>query len=451
MKKYKVIISIIFSIMAMLFYQINTFGEITEEIRVYVLKYDEFYNLISCSEKNVFDDNYKEYKIEKLWDSIENKEKLKCYDEFGYVDLSEIRYNNILLSDLRNLITAENITRLIYEEKNLNVNIVQTKVLDVYREVGIQLIVYVETTEGVFLLELKNDNDEGGKVFSTANSEEETLKINVLSVEESIEKYRVNEGCLYIGETRTEVKIEYQNIIPKIPLVQTLKKVGIKVEKKPLYKIVEGMKNDKCIFLSKDSKKLFLYGEEEINYFCEYEPERYSEKISNLQMSNIIEDGECYVYIATLQKILNKFCLRVENEINERSLKVVDGKGAVFFAGETIKVNLNDIGIPFLDYAMPMMEGDRVLVPIRTVFEAFGAEVDWDGKNEIVKIEKGEDKIEIPIGSNEIKKNGAVYVIDVPAKIEEERTFVPLRAVAELMDARVEWEEEPQIVSIYTE
>jgi len=49
-------------------------------------------------------------------------------------------------------------------------------------------------------------------------------------------------------------------------------------------------------------------------------------------------------------------------------------------------------------------------------------------------------RIELPIGKKEMIINGQVHQIDVPAQIVSGRTMVPLRFIAEVLGAEVDWE-----------
>lgn len=98
----------------------------------------------------------------------------------------------------------------------------------------------------------------------------------------------------------------------------------------------------------------------------------------------------------------------------------------------------------------PIIENERTLVPMRAIFEALGAKVSWDGDTATVTAKKGEDTLSITIGSNILYKNGAATELDVPAKIVDERTLVPVRAVSESFDAEVDWNGEEQSVLITT-
>ena len=91
---------------------------------------------------------------------------------------------------------------------------------------------------------------------------------------------------------------------------------------------------------------------------------------------------------------------------------------------------------------------DRTMVPLRAIFEALGASVDWDDATQTVTSVRGDITVTLEINSDTLYKNGEGKTLDVPAQLVDERTLVPVRAVAEAFDARVEWDEETQTVTI---
>jgi hypothetical protein len=99
----------------------------------------------------------------------------------------------------------------------------------------------------------------------------------------------------------------------------------------------------------------------------------------------------------------------------------------------------------------PIMESDRVLVPMRAIFEALGAEVGWDSNTQTATAKKGDMEISLKIGSDILYKNGEEIVIDVPAKIVNNRALVPIRTVSEGLGARVEWNVTTQVVLIWAD
>ncbi|WP_088104344.1 stalk domain-containing protein [Halalkalibacter urbisdiaboli] len=90
----------------------------------------------------------------------------------------------------------------------------------------------------------------------------------------------------------------------------------------------------------------------------------------------------------------------------------------------------------------------RTLVPLRTIFEELGATVKWEHTNKTVTATKGSTTVFLKIGSTTTKVNGSTVTIDVPAKITNGRTLVPLRFVSESLGATVTWD--GQVATIAT-
>lgn len=99
----------------------------------------------------------------------------------------------------------------------------------------------------------------------------------------------------------------------------------------------------------------------------------------------------------------------------------------------------------------PTMENNRVFVPMRAIFEALGATVDWDNDTQTVTAKKDSTEISLKIGSSILCKNGEEIALDVPAKIVNNRTLVPIRAVCEGLGAQVEWNETVKAVYIWAD
>jgi len=95
--------------------------------------------------------------------------------------------------------------------------------------------------------------------------------------------------------------------------------------------------------------------------------------------------------------------------------------------------------------------GDRTLVPLRAIFEALGATVDWDGATQTVTAKKDSDVIKLQIGSNEMTVNGKTVTLEVPAQLINGRTMVPVRAIAEAFGAEVYWDAATRTVKITME
>ena len=92
------------------------------------------------------------------------------------------------------------------------------------------------------------------------------------------------------------------------------------------------------------------------------------------------------------------------------------------------------------------IENGRTMVPLRFRSEALGEKVDWKADTKSVIV--GDNKASLVIGEKEINANGKKIAIDSPAVIKDSRTFVPLRAISEILGAKVDWESSTRSVKI---
>lgn len=96
----------------------------------------------------------------------------------------------------------------------------------------------------------------------------------------------------------------------------------------------------------------------------------------------------------------------------------------------------------------PIVINDRTLVPVRAIFEALGAEVEWREATQQVYARKGNNEILLTIGSNQTMVNGKQVFLDVPAQIINDRTMIPVRFVSENFGAKVTWVEANRTIYI---
>ena len=122
------------------------------------------------------------------------------------------------------------------------------------------------------------------------------------------------------------------------------------------------------------------------------------------------------------------------------------------------KVMIDNEYLQFTD-AQPFIEQDRTLIPMRAVFEALSADVFWDEDTQTVIAQRTDDSgitiITLQAGSSNafLKQPGQEVreiALEVPAKILEDRTYVPLRFVAESLGEEVLWDNDAYTVIINT-
>lgn len=90
----------------------------------------------------------------------------------------------------------------------------------------------------------------------------------------------------------------------------------------------------------------------------------------------------------------------------------------------------------------PYIQNERTMVPIRFISETLGYEVKWDNDKREVEVLGKDTDIKLYIDSKNAKVNDKDVKLDAPASIKKDRTFVPLRFVAENLKAEVKWDKE---------
>ena len=88
----------------------------------------------------------------------------------------------------------------------------------------------------------------------------------------------------------------------------------------------------------------------------------------------------------------------------------------------------------------PIIANDRTMLPVRYVAEALGAEIAWDGATSTATLKTADTELRITVGASEALVNGKAVTLDSPAFIENSRTYMPVRFVAETLGATVAWD-----------
>lgn len=90
----------------------------------------------------------------------------------------------------------------------------------------------------------------------------------------------------------------------------------------------------------------------------------------------------------------------------------------------------------------PLLQNGRTMLPARFVAEKLGADVKWDDAAKKVTVTKGETEIVLYVGSEKAYVNGEERLLDSPAFIQDGRTYSPMRFICENLGADVKWNAE---------
>jgi uncharacterized protein YkwD len=104
-----------------------------------------------------------------------------------------------------------------------------------------------------------------------------------------------------------------------------------------------------------------------------------------------------------------------------------------------IRVLIDNVAVEF--YVPPQIVSGRTLVPMRAIFEALGATVDWDSATQTVTaLTRWEQTVILTVGSTEISVDGSLSQMDIAPIIQNGRTLVPARFVAQALGYEVHWD-----------
>lgn len=139
--------------------------------------------------------------------------------------------------------------------------------------------------------------------------------------------------------------------------------------------------------------------------------------------------------------------MRMHSQATWLALVLVPALVLSLGAGEEARaaVAVPDVGV-FIDGSPlhltepPVIQAGRTLVPMRGLFEALDADVQWMEATRTAVGTRDGVEVRIPIGSRQPTVNGTTVPIDVEAQIFGGRTYIPLRFVGEALGDQVDWD-----------
>jgi hypothetical protein len=128
----------------------------------------------------------------------------------------------------------------------------------------------------------------------------------------------------------------------------------------------------------------------------------------------------------------------VSDELEDKILELIVGKKEIL---------VNDV-VQEIDVA-PVIVNNRTLVPLRFISEALGASVLWDNSTKNVTVINNKRWIDLWPGEDMMVVDGKAVDLDVPPQLKNNRTMLPLRAIAESLDLQVQWDPKSRRITLY--
>lgn len=96
----------------------------------------------------------------------------------------------------------------------------------------------------------------------------------------------------------------------------------------------------------------------------------------------------------------------------------------------------------------PFIENNRTMIPVRMIAENMGYDVLWNPSNRKVTVLSTQQRIVLTIDKNVAMVGGDRVTMDTPAMIRNDRTFVPVRFISENFGYQVDWDNDTRSVLI---
>lgn len=105
-----------------------------------------------------------------------------------------------------------------------------------------------------------------------------------------------------------------------------------------------------------------------------------------------------------------------------------------------VSISVNGSPVTFPDEKPFIDSNDRTQIPVRAVAEAFDCNVDWNGDTQTVTITKDDRLIVLNIGNKNMQVDKEIITMDTEAQIINDRTYIPIRFVGEALNMKVNWD-----------
>ena len=104
-----------------------------------------------------------------------------------------------------------------------------------------------------------------------------------------------------------------------------------------------------------------------------------------------------------------------------------------------VSIDVNSRSVIFPDAQPFIDENGRTQIPVRAVAEAMGAKVDWDNDTNTATVKKDGTTVTITIGDVNMSVGNKTVTMDTSAQIIDERTYIPVRFAGEALGMTVNW------------
>lgn len=117
------------------------------------------------------------------------------------------------------------------------------------------------------------------------------------------------------------------------------------------------------------------------------------------------------------------------------------------YAAKEVKIEIDGKEMVPKDMPAVIIDG-RTMLPMRQIAQELGCEVNWNEAAKQIYVMRGSDIVVFTVDSKTGYENGKEFTMDVPATIVNDRTMLPVRALADALHLNIKWDDPNRTVSI---
>ena len=305
-----------------------------------------------------------------------------------------------------------------------------SEVLIDYRYVPVNEIVITEAEEGLL--------EEGDKIY---------LEVEKMDFEDA-GSYEVTSGDIDVdveindGKTSKQLEVEVKDESTEASTI-TISGLELYLDRTlPVggyaLKNVMPEDEDKTNILWENSTTVKEDDDKDDKLAYDYVPEKY-----NKDNKNNVKGNGLFKYKAVT---CNDKYVEVVTSGRDQDDSTTNRKIVITIGATTMAVGTETIT---LDTPAYINAENYTELPLRAVSEAFGATVGWDDASRTVTVMMGQRIVSMTIGSKTMYINGTPVQMNTAPEITNERTFVPVRDLANALGiSKIDWNEASQTVTL---
>jgi len=165
-------------------------------------------------------------------------------------------------------------------------------------------------------------------------------------------------------------------------------------------------------------------------------------------ISTEIESSEKSTKEETAIKVLSKKEIQEARRIQKKLLieEFKENKSDLKERKLEERIFVNGMNIKF--EIPPVIKEGRTLIPVRAITESLGADVAWDSSTSTITVSKDDTVIILTLGSNIVLVNGEEKELEISAQSINNRTFVPLKFISDILKVDVDYDLETGEIDI---